>query len=79
MFVGVTDADGMAATWLAALRRGDSVVVISTAHGLSFTQFKSDVVSGAGTLVNPRRGNHPTSVPASLSELRDALNRILHA
>jgi len=79
MFVGATDADGVVATWLAALRRGGSVVVISTAHGLSLTQFKSDVVSGAGHLVDPRRGNRPTPVPASLSELRDALSRILDA
>ncbi len=59
------------------VRQGDSVVVISTAHGLKFTQFKSDVASDSSSLVGSRHGNRPAAVSASLLELRDALSRAL--
>ena len=57
------------------IKPSDKVVVISTAHGLKFTDFKiryhQDELSEFG--VSPRRPNLPVELPADYDKVRDAL------
>jgi len=61
------------------VRRDARVVVISTAHGLKFTSFKSDYHSSALDGVRSRLANPPIEVAASYDTVRDALMRALEA
>ena len=61
------------------VRRDARVVVISTAHGLKFTGFKSDYHASALEGVRPRLANPPIEVPANYDKVRDALMRALDA
>src|SRR3954452_22645182 len=60
------------------IRRGESVVVISTANGLKFTDFKVGYHEGKLPGVpSPKFANRPTMLPNSYGEVRDAVRRIL--
>ncbi len=61
------------------IKRSDKVVVISTAHGLKFTDFKikyhQDELAAFG--VKPTRTNLPLELPEDYDKVRDALMRRL--
>jgi len=61
------------------IKRSDRVVVISTAHGLKFTDFKiryhQDELVEFG--VHPRKPNLPIELPADYDTVRDVLFRKL--
>ncbi len=61
------------------VRRDARVVVISTAHGLKFTAFKSDYHSSSLEGVRPRLANPPIEVAADYEAVRDTLLRALDA
>jgi threonine synthase len=59
--------------------RGARVVVISTAHGLKFTGFKTQYHASQIRGVESRFANPPLEVPAQYERVRDALFRALDA
>jgi len=59
--------------------RNTRIVVISTAHGLKFTSFKTRYHQSALDHVSPRFANPPIEVPAQYQQVRDALLRALDA
>ena len=63
------------------INRSDKVVVISTAHGLKFTDFKiqyhQDELAAFG--VKPDRPNLPIELPADYDKIRDTLFRELES
>ena len=50
------------------------VVVISTAHGLKFSEFKTKFHQGQLTEVNPSLQNLPINVPADTNAVRAAID-----
>jgi len=50
------------------------VVVISTAHGLKFAEFKTRFHQGRLPEVNPSLQNLPIDVPADVSAVRTAID-----
>jgi threonine synthase len=66
------------------IRRGEvpshaRVVVVSTAHGLKFTRFKTQYHASEIAGVESRFANPPIEVPAQYDKVRDALFRALDA
>jgi threonine synthase len=61
------------------IKPADRVVVISTAHGLKFVDFKLKYHQGVLDNVESRRANVPIEVPAKYDEVRDAVFRALDA
>ncbi len=61
------------------IRRDARVVVISTAHGLKFTSFKTSYHTSQIDGVSARFANPPIEVAAEYDEVRDALFRALDA
>jgi threonine synthase len=62
------------------IRRGDSVVVVSTANGLKFTDFKVGYHEAKLPGVpSPRYANRPVHLPNAYAEVRDTVRRILDA
>jgi threonine synthase len=64
------------------LQRGEiaaaeRVVVISTAHGLKFTDFKRRYHEGKLRGITSRHSNHPVELPAEYGPARDAILRAL--
>jgi threonine synthase len=59
------------------IARGDRVVVVSTAHGLKFTQFKREVLSGRREAHSPGTVNQPISSSPEARLLRDLVHRTL--
>lgn len=60
------------------IRKDQSVVVISTANGLKFTDFKVAYhEKSLGAVKDPKYANTPISVPNTYGEVRDAVRRIL--
>src|SRR5688572_16216906 len=58
------------------IKRGDEVVVISTASGLKFADFKVGYHEGKlADVESPRHRNVPVELPADYGAIRDALNR----
>jgi threonine synthase len=53
----------------------DRVVVISTAHGLKFTQFKVDYHDKTLSGVTARYANPPIELPADVEAVRGAIER----
>jgi len=51
------------------------VVVISTAHGLKFTDFKLKYHTGKLRGINPHHANVPIELPADYTKILDAINR----
>lgn len=56
--------------------RSERVVVISTAHGLKFTDFKVNYHEGKLDFPS-RHSNRPVEVPANVGAVKDALRRVL--
>src|SRR5262245_1822322 len=54
--------------------RSSRVVVISTAHGLKFAEFKTRFHEGRLSEVNPSLQNLPIQVPAETAAVRDVIN-----
>lgn len=59
------------------IKRNDRVVVISTAHGLKFTQFKLDYHANQLAEVAARHANPPVYLPADVKVVREAIQRRL--
>jgi threonine synthase len=57
------------------IRKGDRVVVISTAHGLKFTDFKVRYHSMALEGIEPELPNPPIELPARYETVRDEMMR----
>jgi threonine synthase len=57
------------------IRSSDRVVVISTAHGLKFTDFKVGYHEGTHEGVEPRYPNPPIELPAEYSAVSEAIDR----
>ncbi len=53
----------------------DQVVVISTAHGLKFTEYKIDYHQNKLRDVINRHGNSPIELPPDLDLVNEAINR----
>ena len=53
--------------------RSERVVVVSTAHGLKFSEFKVRYHEGSLPEVTPRRANLPVELPADYAAVRDAI------
>ena len=57
------------------VKKGDRVVVVSTASGLKFTEFKVRYHDGALPGVEARHGNPPVTLPADYAAVLDALGK----
>ncbi|HPA71188.1 MAG TPA: threonine synthase [Spirochaetota bacterium] len=61
------------------LSKNDRTIVISTAHGLKFSEFKIGYHEGTLTGVKSRHANMPVSLPPDVDRVRDVLTRELTA
>jgi threonine synthase len=61
------------------IKPSERVVVISTAHGLKFTDFKVGYHRGDLGDVEPRHANPPTEVPATLAAVARFIDKVLGA
>lgn len=61
------------------IKRRDRVVVISTAHGLKFTQFKTGYHEDTLPEVEALRANPPVYLPADARVVQEVINRRLEA
>jgi len=59
------------------IKAHERVVVISTAHGLKFTDFKQRYHEGTLPGMVARHANRPVELPADYSQARDAIFRVL--
>lgn len=59
------------------IQRHDRVIVISTAHGLKFTQFKLDYHANDLDAVESSLSNPPMELPADLSTVHEAVAQVL--
>ncbi|MCB0086530.1 MAG: threonine synthase [Caldilineaceae bacterium] len=59
------------------IKPDDRTVVISTAHGLKFTQFKVDYHDGALNSVESKYANPPIYLPADVKAVKEAIARRL--
>ncbi len=59
------------------IKAHERVVVISTAHGLKFTDFKRRYHEGTLPDMASRHANRPVELPADYSQARDAIFRVL--
>jgi threonine synthase len=60
------------------IKKGDSVVVISTANGLKFTDFKVGYhESKLAGVANPKFANTPVLLPNEYTQVRDNVRRVL--
>jgi threonine synthase len=59
------------------IKKKDRVIVISTAHGLKFSQFKVDYHEKTLQDVDPRYANPPILLPADVSEVRKMIDNII--
>jgi threonine synthase len=57
------------------VKRGDTVVVVSTAHGLKFSDFKVGYHDATLAAVNPALRNPAVRLPATLGAVQDAIAR----
>jgi threonine synthase len=55
------------------IRRSDRVIVISTAHGLKFTDFKVQYHRDALEGIETHHANSPIELPADYDRVRDAI------
>ncbi|MBI4512095.1 MAG: threonine synthase [Deltaproteobacteria bacterium] len=61
-----------------AIRQGDRVVVISTANGLKFTDFKTLYHEAAlADVPSPKLANAPLVLPSHYASVRDAVRKVL--
>jgi threonine synthase len=59
------------------IKKSDRVVVISTAHGLKFTDMKVGYHEGTLADVTPRHANPPLELPADVEVVKDRIARLL--
>jgi len=59
------------------IKKKDRVVVISTAHGLKFSQFKVDYHEKALQEVDSHYANPPILLPADVNAVRSAIDRVI--
>lgn len=59
------------------IAKGERVVVVSTAHGLKFSEFKTGYHEGKLTGVESRLANRVVRVPASYAAVQDELKKLL--
>ncbi|RPI04714.1 MAG: threonine synthase, partial [Ignavibacteriae bacterium] len=59
------------------IKKKDRVVVISTAHGLKFSQFKVDYHEKTLAGVNSLYPNPPILLPPDVRAVRDAIDRAI--
>jgi threonine synthase len=59
------------------IKAHERVIVISTAHGLKFTDFKRRYHEGKLRGMASRYANHPVELPASYEQARNAIFRAL--
>jgi threonine synthase len=59
------------------IQKTDRVVVISTAHGLKFTEFKRAYHAGTLEDANPRHANVPIELPADVEQVKREIDRRL--
>jgi threonine synthase len=59
------------------VRKNDRVVVISTAHGLKFSQFKVDYHEKKLAGVKSQFPNPPIFLPADVKAVRKALDKVI--
>ena len=59
------------------IKKDDKVIVISTAHGLKFTDFKLKYHTGKLKEIEAVHGNQPVELPAKYDDVIDAINREL--
>jgi threonine synthase len=59
------------------VRPDDRVVVISTAHGLKFTDFKVGYHEATLDNVKSRHANPPVELPAAFDAVQDTLTNLL--
>ena len=55
--------------------RKETVVVVSTAHGLKFTDFKIGYHTGAFSGISAKYANPPLELPADVGAVKDAISR----
>ena len=58
------------------VKRSDRVIVISTANGLKFSEFKTAYHTGTLPGVTPRHANPPVELPNDYDAVRRAIDRI---
>jgi threonine synthase len=61
------------------IQKSDRVIVVSTAHGLKFTEFKRAYHSGELEGVNARHANVPIELPPDVDQVRRAIDARLSA
>ena len=61
------------------IRKSDRVVVISTAHGLKFADFKIRYHESRLVDVEPQLSNPPIELPADYEQVRDRMLREIDA
>ena len=59
--------------------RDDRVVIVSTAHGLKFTEFKVSYHEGTLDGIGPAHANRPVELPADRDTIWEAIQRELEA
>jgi threonine synthase len=59
------------------IKKSDRVVVISTAHGLKFTEFKRSYHGGMLEDVNAKHANTPIELPADVEQVKREIDRRL--
>ena len=59
------------------IKKKDRVVVISTAHGLKFSQFKVDYHEKTLQEVDSHYANPPIMLPANVDAVRSAINKLI--
>jgi threonine synthase len=60
------------------IKKSERVVVVSTANGLKFTDFKVQYHEGKlAEVPNPRYANHPVYLPNDYNTVRDSVRRLL--
>ncbi len=74
---GVALAALIKLTRAGTIPRGSKVAVISTAHGLKFTEFKVGYHRGTLEGISSRLANAPLELPASVQAVQDALGQRL--
>jgi threonine synthase len=60
------------------IKKSERVVVISTAHGLKFTEMKVGYHEGTLAGVTPRRANPPLDLPADVAVVKERIARLLN-
>ncbi len=60
------------------IKKSESVVVISTAHGLKFTEMKVGYHEGTLAGVTPRHANPPLGLPADVAVVKERIVRLLN-